>query len=274
MYDLHLHSTYSDGNLYLEEIISKCKMNNIKGISLTDHDTVNGLSNMKKYCNIENIEFIPGIEFGITYKGKEIHILGYFIDYKDEYIIELTNKLKLDRNARIERILNKLKEFNIDIELKDLEKYAKKDILSRAHIAQVLVDKFYVKTIKEAFDIYLGQGSLAYIEKNTYDIRKIINSIKNANGVAVLAHPGTIKDDDIVQEIIKFGIDGIEVINSKHSLNEIVKYNEICDNNKLIPTVGSDCHGKIINENLLMGNYYFNYKNIAKIKKIHEIRNG
>lgn len=274
MYDLHLHSTYSDGNLSLEEIVSICKIKNIKGISLTDHDTVNGLANMESYCYRANIDFIPGIEFGITYKGKEIHILGYFIDYKDDYILELTNKLKLNRNTRIEKILNKLKEFKIDIELKELEKYAKKDILSRAHIAQVLVDKFYVKSIKEAFDIYLGQGSLAYIEKNTYDIREIINSIKNANGVAILAHPGTIKNDDIVQEIIKFGIDGIEVINSKHSLNEIIKYNEICDTNKLISTVGSDCHGKIINENFLMGNYYFNDKNIEKIKKLHEIRNG
>lgn len=272
MYDLHLHSTFSDGRFDVEKIVSEIDENNFSGMSLTDHDTVDGLNLAKDYCNKKDIDFIPGIEFGITYKKKEIHILGYFIDYNNKEISELIDKLKKDRKIRIKKIINRLKDLNLDVSFDELQKYAKKDIVSRSHIARLLVEKSYVNNIKEAFDIYLGQDGLAYIEKNNYNIKKVINIIKSAGGVSVLAHPGTIKDDDIVKEIINLGIDGIEIINSKHSLEDIVKYNDLCDNYKLIATAGSDCHGKVIDSKLLIGNYYLNYKNVEKIKKLHSIR--
>ena len=240
MYDLHLHSFYSDGVLSINEIIFLLSELKITGFSITDHDTVDGIVEAKNISEKYNIDFIPGIEFGITIRKKEVHILGYYIDINNKYIIDIIEKAKENRLIRTQKILDKLKKEKIYISNEEIVRYSKKDIISRSHLAKILVDKKVTNSIKESFEKYLGNNGKAYIEKETMKSYDIINAIKNSGGVAILAHPACIDDDKIVEDIIKEGIDGLEIINSKHSLNDIIKYYKICNKYQLIQTCGSD----------------------------------
>ncbi|WP_164995813.1 PHP domain-containing protein [Miniphocaeibacter massiliensis] len=272
MYDLHLHSTYSDGIVNINDIVNAINMIGIEGFSITDHDNIEGVNLSESLSRKYNLDFISGIEFGITYKGKEIHILGYFIDIKNSNILNLIKLAKEDRINRTNKIINKLNSLGIKVNIDELKNYSKKDIISRSHFANLLVNKGYCKSIKEAFSKYLDYSGLAYVSKNFAKPYEIIRTIKDTGGVSILAHPSTINNDEIVKEIIYFGIDGLEIINSKHALSDIIKYYDLANQFKLIKTSGSDCHGKLISKYKYIGRYTQNKKNINNIKNLHEFR--
>lgn len=271
MYDLHLHSIYSDGIVTFNDIINSATNIQLSGISITDHDNINGLKENTKLNN-SNLVFIPGVEFSVTINKKEVHILGYYIDCYNNKINNIINLAKKYRIERTKLIIDKLKDIGIVITHDELEKYVKKDIISRSHIANLLTKKGIVSSEKEAFEKYLGPNGLVYIEKNSISSKMIIDSIKNAGGVSILAHPGNIKDDSIVLQLIEEGIDGLEIINSKHNLQQIENYYNLSSKYKLIQTCGSDCHGKYISNTKLIGKFTVNENNIERIKYLHQLR--
>ncbi|WP_300410533.1 PHP domain-containing protein [Lagierella sp.] len=271
MFDLHIHSTYSDGFFSVQEIVNMIKSKKLTGFSLTDHDTLRGVKEASYLAKINDLEFIPGVEFGINFMNKEVHILGYFIDEGDSDLNNLTKSLQLSRINRIDAILDKLNELNIPISINDLNKYKKTQFSSRTHIAMYLMEHGYVKSMKESFDKYLGENGLAYIKKDNVSIKEIIAIIKNSGGVAVLAHPFHL-DDIQIDNVIKSGIDGIEVINSKHRKNEILKFLQLSQKHKLIPTSGSDCHGRYFQDDLLIGNYLCPKSSVERLKSLHKVR--
>ncbi len=271
MFDLHIHSIYSDGSLSPKDIVLNIKQKNLKGFSLTDHDTIDGLEEAKNYSQINNLFFIPGIEFGINFMEQEVHILGYFIDEKNTELIKLTDSLKDSRVKRIERILNKLNELKIPITMDELEKYKKTKFTSRTHIAMYLKENGYTNNMKESFDKYLGEKGLAYEKKDNISIDKVVSVIKNSGGVVVLAHPFHLNDRTL-KSILGCGIDGIEVINSKHNRNDIIKFIKLSEKYHLISTSGSDCHGRYFSDRLLMGDYLCPKESIDRLKALHELR--
>ncbi|QQK07614.1 PHP domain-containing protein [Miniphocaeibacter halophilus] len=272
MYDLHLHSIYSDGIVSVKEILDSILDLQLKGFSLTDHDTFNGIKEANTLAKSHNLDFIPGIEFGITMAGREVHILGYYIDINNKNIIDIVERSKRNRIERTKKILNKLSQAGINISNEEIKEYSKKDIISRSHLAQILVDKGYSSSIVNSFEKYLGSEGLAYVEKISISYKEILQAIKSSGGVSILAHPGDIGDDNIVYELIHGGIDGLEIINSKHTLEQIEKYYNISNKYHLIETCGSDCHGKIINGSKYIGKFILNKKNIKRIKALHKIR--
>lgn len=272
MYDLHLHSIYSDGIVNIEEIIESIRELRINGFSITDHDTVDGIKNNKDLLEITELDFIPGIEFGVNINNSEVHILGYYIDIYNEEILNIINLAKNNRIERTKKILRKLNEAGIIITDDELREYSHKDIISRSHIANILVDKGLSTSVKNAFKDYLGYGGIAFVKKDSLQSTDIIKAIKNSGGVAILAHPGDVHNDDVVLQIIEEGIDGLEIINSKHSLEQIELYYDMACKYNLIQTCGSDCHGKDILGNKFIGRYTVNSKNINRIKALHKIR--
>lgn len=274
MYDLHLHSIYSDGIVTVEEIVKEAKKLNLEGIALTDHDTVAGVKELKILCEDNNINYIFGIEFGITVNKTEVHILGYYIDPDNKILAKAINTAFLNRKSRIRKTIENLNSLlDLNFSEKDLKKYAKDKILGTAHISAYLVDKKICKDIKEAFTKYVGSKGLAYAPKTSLTAKEIINAIKISGGVSVLAHPGDIGDDNIVESIIDDGIDGLEVINSKHNFEQVEKYYSISKRHHLIQTCGSDCHGRIIrNNSKFIGKFNVNYYNVEKIKNLHNLR--
>jgi len=243
--DLHIHSFYSDGCFSPEEIVNQGKKQGLKYISITDHDTI-GAQYITK--NIErDINVIPGVEFSTEYKDIELHILAYFIDIDSK---KLNDTIYIMREARIERsreIINKLKKFNIYLDINDLkceEDYS----IGRGNIAKEMVRKGYIETFKEAFNNYLIQGKPAYVKGEKQGYKETLNMIIDSGGIAVLAHPGKIYRKIEIEKIIKelkcYGLKGLEVYHPSHTKEEINSYYNLTKKYKMIVTGGSDFHGK------------------------------
>lgn len=248
--DMHMHSTYSDGKYTPKELIDMALKKGLNGMSITDHDTVEGLKEANMYAKEKNILFINGIEFSAFLDDKEIHILGYKIDYNNKNLIKMTKKLKDSRESRGIQIIKKLNELGLKIDDSDLYKYSIESI-GRPHIANILIDKGYVKNKDEAFSKYIGNNCPAYVERYKLSISETIDLIKGAGGISVAAHPYLINNDEYLYKIIDMGIDGIEVYHSKHSYSTAFKYKYIAEKNNLYITGGSDFHGYATDFNYL-----------------------
>lgn len=242
--DMHMHTTYSDGKYTPKQLIDMAMKKGLNGISITDHDTVQGLKEANEYANEKKFLFINGIEFSTFLDDKEIHVLGYKIDYNNENLIKMTKKLKDSRESRGIQMIKKLNELGIKIDESDLYNYSVESI-GRPHIANILVDKGYVKNKDEAFSKYIGNDCPAYVERYKLSVDEAINLIKDSGGISVVAHPYLINNDDYLYKIIDMGIDGIEVYHSKHSYNTSIKYKYIAQKYNLYITGGSDFHGYI-----------------------------
>lgn len=269
MIDMHIHSTESDGILSIEEIIENANKNHIDEFAITDHDTL-----MYADSKFYNSSIIKSVEFGITYKNKEVHILGYYVDCSNERLRIISELAINDREKRLEVFVKNFEKFGIKIDKDKILNYSKDKVFSRSNLAQYLVDNNICKNKNEAFNEFLSPKGKCYVAKSFTTLQNIINSIKSAGGVCVLAHPKTLNDDNIVNEIISMGIDGIEVINSKHSFTDVKNYLNLAIKNKLLYTAGSDCHGKQFYGRYLMGNFALNHSTLKSIKKLHELRSS
>lgn len=267
IFDLHIHTTYSDGLFTPEQVIDLAISKGLNGIAITDHDTVLGIEPAIEYSKkTRGLKIIPGIEFGCIYEDEEVHILGYFIDYKAESIINMTKQLRKDRVNRGIKMIEKINDLGMELTLKEVKKLSKKDYIGRPHIARALINRQYVTNVEEAFNKFLNRGMPAYVEKDTLGLREAINLIHKSNGIAILAHPGLLKNKNIIYDCIKNGIDGLEVIHSKHKGEDFEFLFGISKRYGLIITGGSDCHGHIIHGDYLMGKYYINICDIPIMK--------
>lgn len=254
-FDLHTHTKYSDGIFTPKHLIDLSIRLNLDGISITDHDNVDGLEEAIKYANsIPSFKLIPGIEFSSIYKDEEIHLLSYFIDYKSKILIDYTTHLKDIRFKRAKKIIEKLKNLDLKISFESIQE-KNKHLISRTHIAKEMVRLNYVNNIKDAFDKYLKMGMPAYIAKKGLSTLDTIKLIKDLGGIPILAHPGLLLDKNNIDYCKDLGILGIECIHSKHSKSETEGYINYAKNNNLIITGGSDCHGELIQGELLLGKY-------------------
>jgi len=265
--DLHIHTTASDSLFSPSEVIKWANTKNIRILSITDHDTVNGIYSAIQEAKLYNIIIIPGIEISCNYDGEEIHILGYYIDYQSQVLFDATKKLVDSRLYRGERIVNNLIDMGIKISLEQVKRLAGKGVIGRPHIARALIENGYINNIEEGFSEFLGRDCPAYVDRFKLSIIECINLIHRIGGVAVLAHPGLIKNKRILDEIIKYGIDGIEVFHSKHSCYDINDFTTFADTHDLIKTGGSDCHGILKNNNPLLGEFGTPIEQIEKLKE-------
>lgn len=251
--DLHIHTTASDGTFTPSEAVQYAAKLGLKIISITDHDTVGGIPEALEEAKNVGIEVIPGIEMGSDVGGQDIHILGYFIDYKSRWLHNYLETLKLLRLGRAEEMLKKLAEVNIKINLNDALRFASGGILTRAHIAKAMAKKGYVNSIKEAFDKYLGRDKPCYVVKYNYSAADVIQAIKNVGGIPVLAHPGVSKIDKMIPQLVTAGLQGIEAISGDHTATQISQYQKIAKQYNLVVTGGSDDHGPHAPGRFLMG---------------------
>ncbi|SHE31549.1 hypothetical protein SAMN02745784_00320 [Tissierella praeacuta DSM 18095] len=268
IFDLHVHTNHSDGIFSPEQIVDLAVKVNLDGIALTDHDTITGIESAIKYANrYNNFMVIPGIEFGCTFKDEEVHILGYFINYQDNNLIKITNKLKDARLTRGIEMVKKLNILGLEISLDEVREFSGEEYIGRPHIARALIKNGYVTDIQEAFHKYLDRGKPAYVERYRITIDETISLIKNIGGIAILAHPGILKNKDIISHCISLGIDGLECIHSKHSKEDMEYLINISKSNNLIITGGSDFHGDLVNGELILGKYFVNIDTIPQFKE-------
>jgi predicted metal-dependent phosphoesterase TrpH len=269
IFDLHVHTTYSDGLLTPNQVVDLAVEKGLDGIAITDHDSILGIEPAIQYSKKKSdIFIIPGIEFGCVYNDEEVHILGYFIDYKSPEIINITNKLRENRVSRGLKMIEKINNLGMKLDMIELKSLTRirNGYIGRPHIARALVKQGYVNSLQEAFSKYLNRGKPGYVERYTLDTEEAIILIHKLNGLAILAHPGLLKDKKIINYCINIGIDGLEVFHSKHSKKDIENMLEIGRRYGIITTGGSDCHGEIVNGEYLLGKYHININHIPSMK--------
>ena len=239
--DLHVHSSYSDGTMSVFEINEYAKQKSLDIVAITDHDN---LESSKDIDNLNSdILLLTGVELSTFYNKENIHILGYFYNNEitTDEIKEYLNKLRTNRDKRIHEIIYKLKEFyNIIIEYEDVTKFAD-GAIGRVHVAQAISEK-YGCSLNEAFDRYIGNNAKAYVPTTNLDTKEAIELLHRNNAIAVVAHPIHVKNNS-VEDIVKLGVDGIEIYYPEHSDKDIKKYLEIAKKYNLVVTGGSDFHG-------------------------------
>ncbi|MCX7885381.1 MAG: PHP domain-containing protein [Caloramator sp.] len=275
-YDLHIHTKASDGLLEPDRIFQIAKEKKLKGLSITDHDTIDSLEICNYLSKKYNLYFIPGIELSSFFKGLEIHILGYYIDYKNEELLNLLKRLQLSRIQRANKIVDKIQKLGYDIKINEVELEAGNiNSLGRPHIGRVLVKKGYFKDTSEAFDKLLESGKPGYVERYKLETKEAIDFIKKSGGIPVIAHPFIINKNldiwDIKNVIInlkEYGAAGIEVYHSLQSRNQSDKLYEIAIQENMIITGGSDCHGIFYNGDYILGKYGVNSCHIEKLKAL------
>lgn len=242
--DLHCHTTASDGLLSPTELVQSAAKLGLKGIGITDHDTIQGWEEAEEASLNYQIRILKGIELNTNWEGKEVHILGYEVDSSSNDLIE---NLKVLRNARKERmleILDRFKDLGINISVEEVQQFALGESIGRPHIAQVLIERGYVRDIREGFDRFIGRGAPAYVSRYKLTPEEGIRLIRRAHGVAVLAHPGVNRLEDGIPRWVKAGLQGIEVLHSQHNQDDEKRYLEIAEEYHLLTTGGSDFHGE------------------------------
>lgn len=273
MYDLHLHSNASDGALSPKSVIEKAMEIGLKGVAITDHDTVDGLPEAVLYNekNKENFLFIPGIELNTEYGSDEVHILGYFIDYNNELLKKRLLEIREERFERAKKMVDKLRSMGLSINFDKVKKLARGDLIGRPHVALALAEEGYVFSIKEAFDKYIGKGRPGYVPRYKFEPEEALQLINKAGGITVLAHPGLIKEQKKVMEIIEMGVEGLEVYYPEHSDNQIKTYLYLSESKGLLVTGGSDFHGTGSGEDKgKMGCAGIDDYLMAKLKDFHQ----
>ncbi len=264
--DLHIHSSYSDGTETIEEIIAHAKEGKLKTISITDHDTVEGLSLALSLGKKNGVEVIPGIEFSTEVKKIEVHILAYFVDYTNPELLEMLSRVQKDRKNRIKKICDKLKNVGILLDPKKVLALANNDSPGRPHVARAMVIDGIVSSFNEAFNRYLDFRGPAYVPHFKLDPSKTIKLIKRVGGVAVFAHPGVSNCDELIENFVEAGLSGIEAYYPSYSENTINKYLETVKKFNLVATGGSDYHGLSFGRGMKLGDFSIDDSLVEKLK--------
>lgn len=242
--DLHLHSSYSDGVFSPRELLELLQQYDYELISITDHDTIEGCLEAMKLAPHYDIKVIPGVEISSLCWDRDVHVLAYGFDIKDKAFRSFLHTIEKGRLNRAKKIVKLLAKKGMSLDFRDVINFTGKlNLVGRPHIARALIDAGYCRDIKDVFDNYIGEGKCCYIPKPAPDIKDVIDAIKAAGGVSVLAHPYIYRDDKMVKYIIDIGVQGIEVFYSRHTDAETKRYKKMADAKNLLKTGGSDFHG-------------------------------
>jgi predicted metal-dependent phosphoesterase TrpH len=240
-FDLHMHTTASDGVYSPRSLVKKASEVGLLTIAITDHDTLAGVEEAIQAGHELGVNVIAGVEISTKYKGKTVDILGYGIELSDK-LNEVLTQMRKERETRAFRIINKFVNLGMKITIEDVKKYSKGNVIARPHIALAIVEKGYIGSVQEVFDQYLADGKPCDVDKMILSPKEGIDLIHNAGGKAVLAHPKLIGDDHLVRELLNYPFDGIEVWHRKHLPEDANEYRKIAMENGLEVTGGSDFH--------------------------------
>lgn len=253
--DLHIHTTASDGAFSPEDIVRKSVDNGLKVIAIADHDTVDGIpSALSAARAFPGIRVIPCVEISTDVPRGEVHILGYFINLDDSEMKENLERLRNSRRQRAQGMIAKLGGLGIHITWQRVQEIAGGGSVGRPHIAQAMLEKGYITSMKEAFDKYISRNGPAYVEREKMTPVAAVALILRAKGLPVLAHPLTGGDYlALVIELKAAGLVGIEAYYNNYTADEISRLVSLADSYNLIATGGSDYHGIDAGETMIGG---------------------
>jgi Predicted metal-dependent phosphoesterases (PHP family) len=265
--DLHVHTFYSDSTFSPEEVVACAKEKGLAAIAICDHDTVDGIDPCMALGAENGVEIIPGIEMSVEKADAEIHVLGYFIDWKQDW---LCKKLKEIQDSRVERLyvmIEKLKGMGVKIEAEDVFKISvNKGSVGRLHVAKAMFASGAIRNLREAFEKYIGFAKPCYVPYTKLSPEETMKLILKAGGVPVIAHPKLIENDNCIGEFVNYGLRGLEVYHTDHKPNVVRRYETMAKDLGLLMTGGSDCHG-MGKGRVLMGTVRVPYDLVEKLKE-------
>ncbi len=253
--DLHTHTTHSDGALSPYEIVRKAHEAGLSAISIADHDNVAGLDEAIEWGKSLGVEVITGLELSVTLGDKDVHLLAYFIDHKNQELLDYLTFFRRERLKRAERIVQKLNKINVPLKFESVLEQAGIGSVGRPHIANALLDDGLTTTYHEAFEKYIGTGGPAFEKKYQLSPAQAFRLVSVAGGLSFLAHPGKYTNEAELVELIKNGLDGIEVIHPAHDEKLKNYYRGLVNQYFLLESGGSDFHGGKKNDDHTFGVY-------------------
>jgi len=242
--DLHTHTTASDGTYAPRDLVIEAASRGVRVLAITDHDSTEGLPEAFEEAERRRpLEIVPGIEINCDVEGAEIHILGYLMDWQAPWFQEFCREQRRERRERVHRMAERLGALGMPIDPEDVFALVREGSAGRPHVAQVMVARGYVKTVREAFDRYLGAGKPGHVPRKKLTPEDAVRLIRKAGGVPVFAHPGLAGRDELIPALIAAGLMGIECYYTEHSAQQRATYLQICKERDLVATGGSDFHG-------------------------------
>ncbi len=263
--DLHIHSYHSDGKYSPAEIVFYAAQNHLDVIALTDHDTIDGLADAREATlRYPSLTLIPGVELSTYHESDELHILGYGIDPAYPALTALLSDTRIKRQARLRRVLQRLKELGISLEYEEVDGVFHTSSLGRMHVARVMIERGHVRTIREAFDRYLSYetNQIRYAVGDFISSQVAIETILAAGGIPVLAHPTIAVFDRYLEPLVTYGLQGIEIFKGSRPSIEEFYLETVVKDKGLLTTGGSDWHG--YHQTQTLGSFYVNSGQIQR----------
>jgi len=255
--DFHTHSTYSDGQTSPAELMRMAEARRLAAVALTDHDTTDGLAEARAAAEpFPQLQFVPGIEISARHPGGTLHILGLGIREDSPRLRELTERLRAAREERNPKILSRLQQMGVKIDMQDVRETAASlrqtgegRIISRLHMAETLRRKGYVSSAKQAFTRYIGVGAPAFVDKERLEPAEAISALREAGGIAAVAHPVQLGCENraqlerVLRGLLRAGLNGIEAHHTDHSPADTRHFLDLARRHELCVVGGSDFHG-------------------------------
>ncbi len=267
--DLHLHTIFSDGTYTPAELVQEAAKQGLAAIAVADHDTLDGIAPVSEIASSKKIEVLPAIELSAESDGLEIHLLGYFVDARHQGLQQALITLRKNRIERIYKIVDKLKEINLQLNAQTVFEIAAGGTVGRLHVARAMVKEGLVSSQQEAFQKFIGDKGPAYVCNFRLTPKEAIKLIKDAGGIPVLAHPHVLHRDDLIPQFVDCGLMGLEVYYPEHTQSMINFYLNLAKGYNLLVTGGSDCHGNAKPE-VKIGLVKIPYELVEKLKAAKE----
>jgi hypothetical protein len=267
--DLHVHTCNSDGTFTSTEVLERAESLHLRAVGIADHDSTQGIEEAVNAGMERQIEVVPAVELSCTIYSLDIHILGYYPDYKDPAFLKVLSGIRKERFNRAVKMVEKLKGMGVDLSMTEVERNAGGGSVGRPHIAEALVKNGYVQDFGQAFVRYIGYHSPAYVPKMEMSPKDAFDLIKSVGGIPVFAHPGTVGRDELVPEFVRLGLEGIEVWHTKHDPATSRRLAKVAASYGLLMTGGSDCHGHR-QDGPLLGKVKVPYRVLEELKSAKE----
>ena len=251
MIDLHTHTLFSDGSLTPSELVEEATALGLTAVAVTDHDTVDGLPEALAAGERLGIRVVPGVEINLEHDRVTMDMLGYFLNGSPSEALKATlAELRLYRDERNARILERLTELGYPLDPDDLAAAAENGAVGRPHIGEALVRHGYAGSITEAFERFLRRGAPAWVDRRRLSLGAAMRLLRASGGLPVLAHPGIIRTDaagleHIVRDAARLGMAGLECYYPLHDEATVARCLGLAEKYALVPTGGSDFHGSV-----------------------------
>jgi predicted metal-dependent phosphoesterase TrpH len=267
--DLHSHTLHSDGQRSPDELLEEAKAAGITVLSVTDHDTVSGLADCARAADARGIRFVAGIELSCELHGREVHVLGHFLDPASEALVRLAAEMLQERRERMERMVRRAQEAGMGkVTMERVVAASGGENLGRPHLARALVEAGYCASVKDAFDRFLKSKGALFVDRRRLTVGQATELVREAGGTSSLAHPGANQiSRQELKACAKMGLDAVEALHPDHVPNQVEAYERWAAELRLLVTAGSDYHGPAVQPDRKLGDRVLSPERFAALEE-------